>query len=85
MTAPREVVHRVVDVPLQGGAVLRVAYVADAECGDSVVLSRGFGSDGERFHRPSWAGEPLVLPASVVPELLAALDALDALAEEVER
>ena len=70
--------HRSVNVPLGGGATLRVALACDGEAGDALVLSRGFGGSepGDAFRRPHWAGDPLVLPASVLPELRAALDAL---------
>lgn len=73
----RTEIHRAVDLPLGAGAVLRIALVPDPEYGDRLVLSRGFGDVGESsFRRPHWAGDPIVLPASILPELRAALDAL---------
>lgn len=75
----RTVPHRVVDLPLGGGTTLRVALARDEEAGDSLVLSRGFGGSesGDPFRRPHWAGDPLVLPASALPELVRALEALE--------
>lgn len=69
--------HRVVDIPLGGGTTLRAALTRDGEAGDCLVLSRGFGAPDEAFRRPHWAGDPLVLPASIIGELRAALDALE--------
>lgn len=71
---------RTVDLPLRGGATLRISST-----GDSLILAPGFGGAGSDtpFHRPAWGAPPLTLPARILPELLDALHALD-VPEEVE-
>ena len=71
--------RRSVNVPLGGGATLKITMAPDSVVGDSLVIARGFGGSepGDSFRRPHWCGEPLVLPASVLPALRAALDDLE--------
>lgn len=69
-----------VDIPLGAGRrTLRLALTRgeDGELG-ALVLSAGFGGaeTGDPFLRPSWGEGPIRLPAEVMPELRAALDAL---------
>lgn len=74
---PRTEVHRVVDVAIPGGSTLRASLVQDAPEGPLVVLAHGFGGGAEPFRRPDWCGLPVRLPASVLPDLRLALEALD--------
>lgn len=65
-------VHRSVHVDTGGGTTLKVTRTEDA-----LILSHGFGGGEEPFRRPDWCGTPIRLPASVLPELLQALKALE--------
>lgn len=70
-----------VDLPLGAGRrTLRATLTRDGDGEpESLVLALGFGGaeTGDPFLRPGWAEAPLVLPASVLPELRDALEALD--------
>lgn len=68
--------HRVADVEIPGGSTLRVALAEDGNAGDVLVISHGFGGGDRPFTRPDYAGPPVRVPASVLPELRLALDAL---------
>ena len=68
--------HRVVDVSTGGNRTLRIALAEDGEAGTTLIVSHGFGI-GDGFHRPGYCGPPLRLPASVVGDLRAALEALE--------
>lgn len=72
----REELHRIVDVEVHGNSTLRVAFVEDTPEGPTIVLSHGFGGGDEPFRRPGWCGAPIRLPASTLPQLRAALEAL---------
>lgn len=80
MTTPTTRMVRSIDLPLgPGRQTLRVTLTLD-EHGEpeGVVLAAGFGGagTGDPFLRPGYCSDPLVLPASVLPELCRALDAL---------
>lgn len=75
MTAPPEA-PRVLDLPTEGPATLRVAVVDDGEAGVALILCHGFGT-GDAFHRPGFCGTPLRLPVAIIPELRRALEALE--------
>lgn len=79
MTTPttRTETHTVVDIPITGGSTLRVAHVEDGPGGPTLVLSHGFGGGEEPFRRPDWCGTPIRLPASALPALRDALEALE--------
>lgn len=66
--------HRSVRIDTGGGTTLKVTRT-----GDAIVLAHGLGGDGEPFRRPDWCGTPMRLPASVVADLIAALEALNGL------
>ena len=69
---------RTIDVPLGvARATLRLI-----RSGDELMLCQGFGGSGAPFDRPSWAGAPLQVPASLIPELRKALAALDEVSEQ---
>lgn len=65
-----------IDLPAGGNSTLRLALVDDGAAGRVVILSHGFG-EGSGFHRPAFCGTPVRLPASILPELRAALAALE--------
>lgn len=67
---------RMLDLPTEGNATLRIALVDDGEAGRVLILSHGFGT-GDAFHRPGFCGSPLRLPVDVIPELRRALAALE--------
>lgn len=73
----RQELHRIVDVEVRGNSTLRVALVEETPEGPTLVLSHGFGGGDEPFRRPDWCGTPIRLPASVLPALRQALEALD--------
>lgn len=75
-TRTRTLHHRVADVEIPGGSCLRVALAEDGNAGDVLVISHGFGGGDRPFTRPDYAGPPIRLPASVLPELRLALEAL---------
>lgn len=81
MTTPTDRTVRSVDLSLgPGRQTLRVTLTLDQHGQpESVVLAAGFGGadSGDPFLRPAYLAEPLVLPASVLPELRQALDALE--------
>lgn len=68
----RSETHRSVTMDTGGGTTLKVTRTEDA-----VVLAHGLGGDGEAFRRPDWCGTPIRLPASVLPQLRDALEALE--------
>ena len=74
----RQLEHRVVDVSF-GSSTLRVALVDDGPAGRGLVISHGFGGGDEPFRRPDYCGTPITVPASALPDLR---DALEALADE---
>ena len=80
MTTPATRTVRSMDITLgPGRQTLRLTLTLDAEgAPDGLVLAAGFGGaeTGDPFLRPSYCSDPLVLPASVLPELRQALDAL---------
>lgn len=74
---PREELHRIVDVPAEGSTTVRVSRAQDADTGANVVIiSHGIGGNGQPFRRPAHCGLPIRLPASSLPDLRAALEAL---------
>jgi hypothetical protein len=80
--APTERRLRTVDVDLGAGRqTLRCTLALDGEGKpETLVLASGFMAetvDGPSFLRPSWHDAPLTLPASILPDLRAALEALD--------
>lgn len=68
--------HVIRDIPTSGSNTLRVVHVEGGPEGSHILLVHGF-DQGAEFRRPHWAGSPLRLPLSIVPELRAALAALD--------
>ena len=68
---------RTLDIPLgPGRTTLRLVLSdATAELPAELMLAWGFGT-GSEFSRPLWAGLPIQVPASIVPELIGALGAL---------
>lgn len=68
--------RRVVDVAISGGSTLRIALAQDAGAGDVLVISHGFGGGDRPFTRPDYCGLPIRLPAEVLTDVRAALDAL---------
>jgi hypothetical protein len=76
MTKARTVDHRVVNVATYGNATLRIALVDDGPAGRVLIISHGFGGGDEPFRRPDYCGPPIQVPASVLPELLVALEEL---------
>lgn len=72
---------RTVDVKLGPGRETLRVTLTTGEDGEpeSLVLASGFGGGdtAEPFLRPGWGSSPLALPASVLPRLREALDALE--------
>lgn len=68
--------HTVVDIPIAGGSTLRVAVAQDGEAGDVLILAHGFGGGDQPFRRPDYTGPPIRVRAEVLPEMRAALEAL---------
>lgn len=68
--------HRVVDVEIPGGSCLRVALAEDGDAGDVLVISHGFGGGDQPFRRPDYCDPPIRVPASALPEIRLALEAL---------
>jgi hypothetical protein len=73
---------RSVDVPLGAGQQTLRCTLALDEHGEpeALILAAGFMTetgDGPSFLRPSWHDAPLRLPASALPALRDALEALD--------
>ncbi|HUF75362.1 MAG TPA: hypothetical protein VMM35_03755 [Longimicrobiales bacterium] len=66
------------DLALGGDRTLRLTLVRE-EYGTSIVFASGYGGagSGREFRRPGWSEPPLALPASAIPELVAALQALE--------
>jgi hypothetical protein len=66
------------DVPLPGGRALRLALERDGSGEpEALHLAMGWGTGREwREDRTHCRGEALTLPAEVLPDLAAALDAL---------
>lgn len=81
MNAPSTRTVRSVDLALGAGRQTLRITLTYTEHGqpESVVLAAGFGGadTGDPFLRPGYLADPLVLPATVLPELLAALEALE--------
>lgn len=81
MTTPTTRTVRSVDLPLgPGRQTLRVTLTMDANGEpEGVVMAAGFGgaNTGDPFLRPGYCSDPLVLPASIIGELRAALEALE--------
>lgn len=75
MTHDTEQTPKLVDLPTGGTSTLRLAVVEDGDGGRVLIASHGYGI-GEAFHRPAFCGPPLRLPASVLPQLVAALEEL---------
>lgn len=65
---------RSVSLSLSGGTELRLSVVGEGDTA-ALVLAHGLA---DPFRRPSWAGDPITLPASVLPALREALEALEA-------
>lgn len=76
-TTVRTETSRVVDIPIAGGSTFRVAVARDGEAGDVLILAHGFGGGDQPFRRPDYTGPPIRVPADVLPELRAALEALE--------
>lgn len=80
MTTPETRTVQSIDLPLgPGRRTLRATLTTDEDGeAQSLVLAVGFGGAGgpDPFLRPPWLGAPLVLPASVLPELREALEVL---------
>ena len=70
---------RYMDVDLPGGAVLRLALATGAGCseGGDLLLATGW-RDSDALEWRGLMGAALSLPASAVPELRAALSAMEA-------
>jgi hypothetical protein len=79
-TTPARLEHRQVDLPLgPGRRTLRLLLTYDqAGAPDTLMILDGFGGahTDTPFHRPGWVDGPLQLPASVLPELVRALEQL---------
>ncbi len=72
---------RSIDVPIGSGRqTLRIsATFAEDGTPEALILALGFGGvGGEPFNRPGWCDLPLSLPADAIPQLRAALEALEA-------
>lgn len=72
---------RTVDVKLGPGRETLRVTLTTGEDGkpEALVLASGFGgaNSNSPFLRPDWGSSPLTLPASVLPLLREALDALE--------
>lgn len=73
---------RTVDLKLGPGRETLRVTLTRGEDGrpEALVLASGFGGADteEPFLRPGWGSSPLTLPASILPDLRKALDALEA-------
>lgn len=72
---------RSIDIALgPGRQTMRCTLTLDEDGkAEALILASGFGGaeTGDPFLRPSWGEGPIRLPASVLPELRQALEALE--------
>ena len=82
MSAPLTRTVETVDIALGPGRTTLRVSLSRSPAGepDTLVLAAGFGGaeTGDPFLSPEWCGQPLTLPASVLPELRAVLERLAA-------
>ena len=78
---------KTLDLPLgPGRQTLRLILHHDEHgAPEALSLALGFGGhDGSEFRRPGWGDPLMTLPASVLPRLRDALDALERASEETD-
>ena len=68
--------HRSVDLPTGPGTELRITLAGEGE-ESTLHLAHGYGAPGKPFRRPPHCGTPINLPASIIPVLREALEALE--------